>query len=53
MIRTFGQVDILINNAGMSRAMPSDQITDDIWQEDLDLKLFAAIRLSRVWSGRG
>ena len=45
-------MDILINNAGMSRAMPSDKITDEIWQEDLDLKLFAAIRFSRlVWPG--
>jgi NAD(P)-dependent dehydrogenase (short-subunit alcohol dehydrogenase family) len=52
VIRTFGQVDILINNAGQSRAMPSEQITDEIWQEDLDLKLFAAIRLARlVWPG--
>jgi len=52
VLRTFGKVDILVNNAGMSRAMPSDQITDDIWQEDLDLKLFAAIRLTRlVWPG--
>jgi NAD(P)-dependent dehydrogenase (short-subunit alcohol dehydrogenase family) len=48
----FGQVDILVNNAGISRAMPSGQITDEIWQEDLDLKLFAAIRLVRlVWPG--
>jgi NAD(P)-dependent dehydrogenase (short-subunit alcohol dehydrogenase family) len=52
VVATFGQVDILVNNAGMSRAMPSDQITDEIWQEDLDLKLFAAIRLARLcWPG--
>jgi len=52
VLDTFGGVDILINNAGQSRAMPAEQITDEIWQDDLDLKLFAAIRLSRlVWPG--
>jgi 3-oxoacyl-[acyl-carrier protein] reductase len=44
----FGKVDILVNNAGTSRALPFEQITDEIWQEDLDLKLFAAIRLCRL-----
>jgi 3-oxoacyl-[acyl-carrier protein] reductase len=47
-IGTFGKLDILVNNAGTSRAMPFDQVTDEIWQEDLDLKLFAAIRLARL-----
>ena len=52
VMKAFGKVDILINNAGTSRAMPSSQITDEIWQEDLDLKLFAAVRLTRlVWPG--
>lgn len=52
VVETFGKVDILINNAGISRAMASTQITDEIWQDDLDLKLFAAIRLTRlVWPG--
>lgn len=52
VVRAFGKVDILINNAGQSRAMPSEQITDEIWHEDLELKLFAAIRFVRlVWPG--
>ena len=43
---------MLVNNAGTSRAMAFETVTDAIWQEDLDLKLFAAIRLSRlVWRG--
>jgi 3-oxoacyl-[acyl-carrier protein] reductase len=52
VMSAFGKVDILINNAGTSRAMTFDKITDEIWQEDLDLKLFGAIRLTRlVWPG--
>jgi NAD(P)-dependent dehydrogenase (short-subunit alcohol dehydrogenase family) len=45
-----GPVDILVNNAGQSAAMPFANITDAAWQNDLDLKLFAAIRFTRlVW----
>ena len=52
VVKAFGKVDILINNAGQSMAMPTEQITDEIWQGDLELKLFAAIRLTRlVWPG--
>jgi NAD(P)-dependent dehydrogenase (short-subunit alcohol dehydrogenase family) len=43
-----GKVDIVVNNAGTSRAMPFPSITDEIWQEDFNLKLFAAIRLTRL-----
>ncbi|MFC3127351.1 SDR family oxidoreductase [Pseudoroseomonas globiformis] len=43
-----GRVDILVNNAGTSRTGPFTAITDEVWQADLDLKLFAAIRLSRL-----
>jgi NAD(P)-dependent dehydrogenase (short-subunit alcohol dehydrogenase family) len=47
-----GQVDILVNNAGTSRRAPFPEISDALWQEDLDLKLFAAIRLARAaWPG--
>jgi 3-oxoacyl-[acyl-carrier protein] reductase len=48
----FGRVDILVNNAGTSRHGAFEEVTDQIWQEDLDLKLFAAIRFTRlVWPG--
>ena len=47
-----GGVDILVNNAGTARTMAFETITDEAWQDDLDLKLFAAIRFSRlVWPG--
>ncbi|GDY14422.1 short-chain dehydrogenase [Planctomycetota bacterium] len=44
----FGRLDIVVNNAGTSAAQPFDQVTDAIWQQDLDLKLFAAIRVTRA-----
>lgn len=43
----FGKIDILVNNAGTSSALSFEKATDDDWQEDLDLKLWAAIRFSR------
>jgi NAD(P)-dependent dehydrogenase (short-subunit alcohol dehydrogenase family) len=47
-IDDLGKVDILVNNAGTSKAMPFETITDADWQDDLDLKLFAAIRFARL-----
>ena len=44
----FGKVDILVNNAGISHAKAFETVTDEDWQGDLDLKLFAAIRLCRL-----
>jgi 3-oxoacyl-[acyl-carrier protein] reductase len=47
-----GSVDILVNNAGTSNAHPFETVTDAQWQEDIDLKLFAAIRFVRLaWPG--
>jgi len=43
-----GPVDILVNNAGTSRRKPFTEITDALWQADLDLKLFGAIRFARL-----
>ena len=47
----FGKVDIVVNNAGTSRNGPFEKLTDEILQDDLELKLFAAVRLA-AWSGR-
>lgn len=44
----FGRVDVLVNNAGTSQTGAFLGITDEVWQADLDLKLFAAIRLCRL-----
>ena len=50
VIERFEPVDILVNNAGQSAAKPFSQISDEEWQADLDLKLMAAVRLTRlVW----
>jgi 3-oxoacyl-[acyl-carrier protein] reductase len=48
IVGNFGKVDIVVNNAGISHAKPFDTVTDEDWQGDLDLKLFAAIRLCRL-----
>ena len=48
VVADFGKVDIVVNNAGISHAKPFDTVTDEDWQGDIDLILFAAIRLCRA-----
>lgn len=43
-----GRLDILVNNAGGPGAHRFDGASDDIWQADLDVKLFGAIRCARA-----
>ncbi|MBI5876425.1 MAG: SDR family oxidoreductase [Chloroflexi bacterium] len=47
-VARFGRLDILVNNAGTSNAGAFESVTDEVWQQDLDLKLFGAIRASRA-----
>jgi NAD(P)-dependent dehydrogenase (short-subunit alcohol dehydrogenase family) len=50
MMKAFGKIDIVVNNAGTSATGPFEKLTDEFLQHDLDQKLFAAIRLTRlVW----
>lgn len=47
-VHAFGGIDILVNNAGTSATGKFESVSDDAWQADFDLKLFAAIRLIRL-----
>jgi len=42
-----GGIDILVNNAGRAHPGTFETLTDEDWQEDLDVKLFSMIRCSR------
>ena len=49
-MKALGKIDILVNNAGTSATGSFEKLTDEFLQQDLDQKLFAAIRLTRlVW----
>lgn len=47
-IEHFGRIDILVNNAGTSSAHPFEQVNSELWQTDLDLKLFGAVHCSKA-----
>jgi len=50
--RSLGKVDIVVNNAGASSTGAFETLSDEVWMQDFDLKLFSAIRLSRLaWPG--
>ena len=46
-VERFGGLNILINNAGAHANHPIEEANDDMWQSDLDLKLFAHVRFTR------
>lgn len=48
VLERFGRIDILVNNAGTHALGPFESISDEAWLGDLDLKVLAAIRCSRL-----
>jgi NAD(P)-dependent dehydrogenase (short-subunit alcohol dehydrogenase family) len=44
----WGRVEGLVNNAGAHAAGGFESITDEAWRADLDLKLMAAVRMTRA-----
>ena len=47
-IARWGRIDGLVNNAGKSAAGRIDQVSDDEWIADLNLKVLAAVRCTRL-----
>jgi NAD(P)-dependent dehydrogenase (short-subunit alcohol dehydrogenase family) len=47
-VRTFGRIDILVNNVGSAGRRPVPGDADSAWQAAVDLNLLAAVRLSRL-----
>jgi NAD(P)-dependent dehydrogenase (short-subunit alcohol dehydrogenase family) len=48
VVAHYGRIDILVNNAGTSIRGPFATVTDESWQQDIELKLFGAIRTCRL-----
>jgi NAD(P)-dependent dehydrogenase (short-subunit alcohol dehydrogenase family) len=44
----WGRLDGLVNNAGKSAAGRIDQVSDEDWVDDLNLKVLAAVRCTRL-----
>lgn len=48
VIERFGRIDILVNNAGTSKRGAFLELTDAEWSADIELKVFGAIRCTRL-----
>lgn len=47
-VQRWGRLDALVNNAGQSAALPFAEVSDEVLESDLQLKLFGAARTSRA-----
>lgn len=48
VVERFGRIDILVNNAGTSARGKFLEVDDATWSSDLELKVFGAIRCTRL-----
>ena len=48
VVDKFGRIDILVNNAGTSKRGAFLELTDAEWSADIELKVFGAIRCTRL-----
>jgi NAD(P)-dependent dehydrogenase (short-subunit alcohol dehydrogenase family) len=47
-VSQFGQIDVMVNNAGVEYARPFEKFTDDQWQGLLEVNLHGAIRMCQA-----
>jgi NAD(P)-dependent dehydrogenase (short-subunit alcohol dehydrogenase family) len=47
--QAFGRCDVLVNNAGATRAGNFLELSDELWLDGFALKFFAAVRLTRLF----
>jgi 3-oxoacyl-[acyl-carrier protein] reductase len=47
-----GGIDVLVNNAGTSRNIPIEELTDEDWRAQLELHVLAGVRLMRAAAPR-
>jgi len=47
VMKVFGRIDILINNAGTGAVAPAEEITDEQFHNEMDIDLFGTFRVSR------
>src|ERR1700692_3534715 len=47
-LQTFGQIDIVVNNAGATKRGEFEDLTEEDWADGYALKFFGAVRLTRA-----
>ncbi|SAI24493.1 short chain dehydrogenase [Bordetella ansorpii] len=47
LARLCSEVDVLVNNAADSTPGPMDQLSDQVWRDSLDMKIFSYVTLTR------
>lgn len=48
VMEKFGRIDILVNNAGTGAVAPAEDITDDQFENEMNIDLFGSFRVARA-----
>jgi 3-oxoacyl-[acyl-carrier protein] reductase len=48
VVQKWGRIDILLNNAGSAQAYGFEDVDEELWQADWNLKVMGAIRMTRL-----